>query len=569
MATHSTTSPDLKQVPQDATVRHSMRYVATELARHMLRDNPPTQAALETQARLLLHRLSLAEKFLGYAMVAVNNAFWLEAFLAVPFDRRLLLLPHCLSNKSACSGTYSAVGLHCAHCGKCEIHDLQTQAQRLGYQVIIAEGTGSALTKILDGQVDAMIGVACMDSLEKSFSRIVELGIPPIAIPLLTDGCRDTQAEFDEIRSLLTSHTPGPASHTRSYVPLLRQTVRIFQEPTFSQFLAPSLGPDQPPRDGLNATSDIAVRWLHEGGKRLRPFVTLASYAVARGGRAALEQGSEYHHPIPPAVQRLAIAIEALHKASLIHDDIEDGDEFRYGRETLHRQYGLGPAVNAGDYLVGLGYRLIAGETSTLGAGAVSDILAQLSQAHLDLCRGQGAELQWQKQSRQNHRPADVLAVYGLKTAPAFEAAIYAGLRAADVLIPREALRRLATYLGESFQILNDLDDWTADDHNKLTVGLDVLSNRPTLLRALAGEADDGQALSEIDQADPARRIELVRGLYLQTEAFARAESLLENLRQRAFIAADEFPSPDLQELMRFLIRTILPVRTRLHPPAL
>ena len=56
---------------------------------------------------------------------------------------------------------------------------------------------------------------------------------------------------------------------------------------------------------------------------------------------------------------RVAMAIEAFHKASLVHDDIQDDDLFRYGRETLHRSEGLGPAINIGDYLIGLGYRLV------------------------------------------------------------------------------------------------------------------------------------------------------------------------------------------------------------------
>ena len=61
----------------------------------------------------------------------------------------------------------------------------------------------------------------------------------------------------------------------------------------------------------------------------------------------------------PRWIRRAALSIEAFHKASLVHDDIEDDDIFRYGRATLHRQYGVGTAINVGDYLIGLGYRLV------------------------------------------------------------------------------------------------------------------------------------------------------------------------------------------------------------------
>ena len=47
------------------------------------------------------------------------------------------------------------------------------------------------------------------------------------------------------------------------------------------------------------------------------------------------------------------MCIRDSHKASLVHDDIQDDDQYRYGRETLHRQHGAGHAINIGDYLIG------------------------------------------------------------------------------------------------------------------------------------------------------------------------------------------------------------------------
>src|SRR5207249_2665668 len=76
-----------------------------------------------------------------------------------------------------------------------------------------------------------------------------------------------------------------------------------------------------------------------------------------------------------------------------------------------------------------------------------------------------------------------------LKTAPAFEAALYAGLRLAG---PAEAYEKMvgefSKHLGIAFQILNDLKDWDGDSDNKLLAGQDVLAARPTLLLALALE---------------------------------------------------------------------------------
>ena len=556
----------IKLVPQEAAARQSIRCCAAQLAMGLDRTRPPSREDLERLGETALKQLGLARQLLGFAMVAVSNEFWRPTLAAIRPYRRLFLLPHCLADRAACAGKYDAVGLHCGGCGGCEIHALKSEAERLGYSVIVAEGTGSVVTKILEGEADAILGVACLDSLEKSFRRVAELGVPHMALPLLTDGCVDTTAEVDEIRALLAADTAAIQAAPRSYIPLLRETARMFQEPAFSELLvrhdaSAEFGGSRD--DGLTSVEEIALDWLKEGGKRLRPFVTMAAYAVARHGTAVLDCGDRTGQMIPRPIRRLALAIEALHKASLVHDDIEDDDEFRYGRPTLHRVYGPGQAINIGDYLIGLGYRLIAGESGDLGAECIADILARLSLAHLELCRGQGAELSWRAGPREPQRPMDVLTVYALKTAPAFEVALYAGLRAAGAELEPGALRRFSTFLGEGFQIRNDLDDWQEDDGNKRRRGLDAQAGRPTILRALAAQSQHAAALAELAGGNGhVPREELVArvwDLYCRSGALAKAEQLLQKLRSRALEAAGDFPSADLRELMRFLVRMVLP----------
>ena len=67
-------------------------------------------------------------------------------------------------------------------------------------------------------------------------------------------------------------------------------------------------------------------------------------------GRAFVRVLARLRGSEPPPVDVAAVAIEAFHKASLVHDDIEDDDAFRYGVETLHRTHGTGVAINVGDY---------------------------------------------------------------------------------------------------------------------------------------------------------------------------------------------------------------------------
>jgi geranylgeranyl diphosphate synthase, type II len=557
----------IKHVPQDAATRASIRSLAAELATTMDRRRSCSRDELERQGEVVLQRLNLPRRFLGFAMVSVSNEFWRPTFAAIPCNRRLFLLPHCLADRAACAGSYDSIGLLCAGCGSCEIDELKREAERLGYLVIIAEGTGSVLAKILDGDADAILGVACLDSLEKSFQRVVELGVPHIALPLLRDGCSDTAAEVDQIRLLLAASAASVAPPPRSYIPLLRETTRMFQPPLFSELLA---GCGEP-RDDSTSVEQVAWSWLKDGGKRLRPFVTIAAYAVARHGAEILDCGERTSDMLPQAVRRAALAIEALHKASLVHDDIEDNDDFRYGRPTLHRLHGVGQAVNIGDYLIGLGYRLIAGETTSLGADCVADILGCLSHAHLELCRGQGAELLGLHRPQELPRPSSVLEIYALKTSPAFEAALYAGLRIAGVTVEPLALRRFATFLGEAFQIQNDLDDWQEDDDRKRHRGRDALAGRPTILRAFAAGSSYAHTLAELagrdGQISREQLVERVRDIYSRSGAFDKAEQLLHKLRARAIDAAGAFPSADLQELMRFLVCMVLRDATQAEVP--
>lgn len=550
------------QAPQDVAVRTQIRAVASELACDLARDTPPSREHLAERGRAALKRLGLPEEFLGWAMVAINNAFWREQYEAVPVQRRLLLLPKCLRDPAVCRASFDSVGLHCAQCGACLIAELSRDAEQTGYSVIIAEGTSSVIMKVLEGEADAILGVACLHSLDESFDAISELGVPNQAIPLPYDGCVSTECEPDVIRGLLLAERVSSAVRTRTAIPLLRVTRGVFESDSLDDLLQPFLTDgaltDDAVTEPLLETEALGVEWLRRGGKRLRPFVTVAAWALGRHGLDALAAGADAQAMLIAPVRSLAVAIEALHKASLIHDDIADGDEFRYGRPTLHVSHGVGRAVNVGDWLVGLGYRLIAAQAEALGAERVTPILARLASAQLALSRGQGAELAWIGREG-GLRPVDALQIGALKTAPAFEVALFAGLCAAGAEFDDPLIRRFSTYLGEAYQVLNDLEDWRPDASNKVALGRDVLTGRPTILRAFATEAGRWDGLAEAAEADDAQAaVMAVRALYEACGAFERARALVDGLRGRCLSLAAETRPEALGELLRFLTRTVL-----------
>jgi len=439
--------------------------------------------------------------------------------------------------------------------------------------VLIAEGTPAVVQVVLSGEVDAVLGVACLDSLEEAFKPVAELGIPHLAVPLLKDGCADTVAEPDAIKEFLHLSSDLRHQRTRSFLPLLCSAKAMFDDEPLTELLLGSMGADRfstdvSEADPTAAAEALALKWLRAGGKRFRPFITLAGHAALAWGAEALEPDADLSSRFSPAVKRVALAIEVLHKASLIHDDLEDDDIYRYGRETVHRRYGMSTAVNVGDYLIGLGYRLVTAAREELGAECVADMLGYLTEAHLKLSRGQGAEIARTGPDSLHVGTAEVQRIYALKTAPAFEAALYAGIRTAalegdGLRVDLVLLQRYCRLVGVAYQVLNDLGDWTEDDGNKLVSGQDLLAARPTMLRALLIETLDeagSRLLRELDAGElqPEERLARMRRLHERTGTFQKAAALAQRYRERARALADGADPPALAELMRFIVETVL-----------
>lgn len=115
-------------------------------------------------------------------------------------------------------------------------------------------------------------------------------------------------------------------------------------------------------------------------GKRLRPLICLLFCRI---------------FGVPQQVATtVMMAVEVMHSASLAHDDIEDRDAVRWNRPTLQTIFGLDQAINAGDALIGLVYRLLL-ELPSQGVAAAQtlDVIAAFNRAHLRMCEGQHLDL--------------------------------------------------------------------------------------------------------------------------------------------------------------------------------
>ncbi|MFG0288793.1 MAG: polyprenyl synthetase family protein [Rhodopirellula sp. JB044] len=595
-------------------MRESLRDRCREVADRLDHDNPLTKDEMEQVARRMLEEADLPEGLLGWTMVNISSAFWRNQLSAVPPERRLFLLPHCLKHAEGCPAEYDQFGMNCKQCGACSIADFRSIAEDMGYRVLVAEGSPVVLKIIVGGYVDAVVGVACLNVLEKAIDKVLLAGIPCMAVPLLSSDCRNTKVDESWVEEMIRTPYVPAAAQTRSYVHLMRSAGGLFerdqlhrlappmrqiglpdpQSPLIAQSRRTSVSTEEgvdgaverlngevsqnasdairPEHlegvDPIAATEAIAYDFLARGGKHSRPFITLAAYDAMTGGQATSGDGEASAATIPDAVRRAALSIETFHKASLVHDDIEDDDAFRYGQPAVHHRFGVASAINVGDYLIGLGYRLLSRTMvgDDIDAATRVDLLDSLAAAHVRLSEGQGAELLWRDAKDRRLQPIDAMKIYALKTSPAFEAALYSGVRmAGDAEHLVEPIRKFSRNLGVAFQIINDINDWIGDDSNKLNAGADVIAGRPTLLWALALQhldAEDQETLLQIAADDCAiptsERLSIAGRLYRKANVFETSLQLVDKHQARAEQIADEIESEPLRRLLYFLVDTVL-----------
>ncbi len=542
---------NFKSIPESKEQRELIRKQAVAVAAKIPRNRPPNKQVLFKAAEELLKPLGYDHTFIGFAMVLINNEYWREEFAAIPFEKRLFLMPHCLKQAENCTAKMDDVQLHCNNCGLCSIADLNSVGERMGYNVLVAEGTPIVLKLIATGEVDGILGIACLNVLEKAFDKVLQVGIPSLAIPLLRDTCHNTEVDEDWVLSAIGYQKTG-AKRTRSFVPLLRDVGHYFDPKPLAE-IVPSERGSAPKGDKVAEAERISLAWMRKGGKRFRPFVTAAAWQ-------ALTDEEE----VPMSVKRISAAMEIFHKASLIHDDIEDDDDFRYGTETLHKSHSVPIALNIGDYLLGRGYRLIADELDSIGAEKSVRILKKMAASHVRLSEGQGAELLWRKGGEKNIQGIECLRLYALKTAPAFDAALYSGvvLGGGDGKWDRE-LSEFSKHLGVAYQIQNDLKDVEGDISNKVEACGDILKGRPTLLYALALEAANDAERADLLKAaregpQTTVKLERLKEIYFKHEIPLQAALLADNQRVRAMKAVESVNHDGLMALFTFLAATLL-----------
>ena len=222
------------------------------------------------------------------------------------------------------------------------------------------------------------------------------------------------------------------------------------------------------------------------GGKRVRPAVTVLSCEAVGGA--------------PSAAVDFAVAVELVHNASLVIDDIIDRSGVRRGKPSAWAEYGYGPAIVCSDGLLGEAFALLS----------VDDQATQIvAEAMVELSEGEATELVARPTTDDEY-----MTRARRKTGVLFRAAAELGVVAAGgEMATVEAFGEYAERVGVAFQIRDDVLDATADadDLGKPT-GQDEAMDRPSLVQVTGiapeeanerARAEADQALAALENADP------------------------------------------------------------------
>jgi geranylgeranyl pyrophosphate synthase len=221
------------------------------------------------------------------------------------------------------------------------------------------------------------------------------------------------------------------------------------------------------------------------GGKRIRPALVLLSYLAANG--------ASIRRAVPAAA-----AVEVIHTATLIHDDISDRSERRRGKPSAHVNFGVARSLIAADYLMTAAFKLV----SAYGV----DFISTINSACMNMAIGEIQDLRNTANPRLSRE--EYLEIIGRKTGALFEAGVKVGVMAAGA--PQAQVRAFGRYgreVGAAFQIIDDMLDVSAKARALgKPVGGDLREGKVTLPTIYALEHTRGRDHAFLERVVSARR---------------------------------------------------------------
>ena len=253
----------------------------------------------------------------------------------------------------------------------------------------------------------------------------------------------------------------------------------------------------------------VASYLIAAGGKRLRPLLTVASARLC-------DAADDTCHG-------LAAAVEFIHSASLLHDDVVDESHLRRGQPSANDTFGNQASILVGDFLFARGFELM------VAAGSL-EVLKIL--AHTSALITEGEVLQLSLAGNIATREVDYLRVIEAKTASLFSAATEVGAILGGGTM-RDAMRDFGYHFGMAFQLIDDVLDYSADAAalNK-NLGDDFREGKltcPVILAIHSGDATEKDFWREVLMAETH-----TPGMFTRAQSLMRKHHVFDAVRQRA-----------------------------------
>ncbi len=241
------------------------------------------------------------------------------------------------------------------------------------------------------------------------------------------------------------------------------------------------------------------------GGKRLRPMLTLLAYQLYR---------TDVNRIAP-----YAVAVEAFHNFTLMHDDIMDKAPLRRGKPTVHQKWNTNTAILSGDVMLVKVYEMFR----TLEPAKFSEVIGVFNICAAEVCEGQQWDMDFE--TKNTVTEAEYLRMIRLKTAVLLGFSLELGAMLADAPeSDRKALREFGIAVGMGFQLKDDLLDAFADpDVFGKQTGGDILANKKTFLLITALERAKGKNKKDLKYWLEAKR-------YRKTEKITAVKEIYSTL---------------------------------------
>lgn len=238
------------------------------------------------------------------------------------------------------------------------------------------------------------------------------------------------------------------------------------------------------------------------GGKRMRPLLTLLAYGLFKND--------------PKKIVSYAVAVEAFHNFTLMHDDIMDNAPLRRGNVTVHEKWNVNTAILSGDVMLVKVYDMLL----SLEADKLKTILKAFNTCAAEVCEGQQWDMEFETIDRVTEK--QYINMIRLKTAVLLGFSLELGAILADASAEdQRALREFGVNIGIGFQLKDDLLDAYADPKKfGKQVGGDILANKKTYLLIKALEKAKGKqkqklmALLNGEKIGPKKKIDSVKEIY-------------------------------------------------------